>query len=70
MLSTCNFEAIVKQARTTRHPWLVACDSNMKPEDVKKSLWFKEKVHVHGAPEEGIFTCRSTCPKGELIDRT
>ena len=32
-------EAVVKQARTTRHPWLVACDGNMNPEDFKKSLW-------------------------------
>ena len=22
-------EAVVKHARTTRHPWLVACDANM-----------------------------------------
>ena len=24
-------EAVVKQARTTKHPWLTACDANMSP---------------------------------------
>ena len=40
-------EAIVKQARTTRHPQLVGYDSNMNPEDVKKSFFLKDKAHVH-----------------------
>ena len=26
-------EAVVKQVRATRHPWLIACDANMRPED-------------------------------------
>ena len=30
------FEAVVKQARATRHPWLIACDANMSPKDVEK----------------------------------
>ena len=33
-------EEVIKQARTIRHPWLIACDANMCPEDVEKSLWF------------------------------
>ena len=57
-------EAVVKQARTTRHLWLVACDANMDPEDFKKSLWFIE------APGERISICRSKGPNGELIERT
>ena len=36
-------EAVVKQASTTRHPWLVACDANMCPEDFEKSLWFQRE---------------------------
>ena len=40
-------EAAVKQARTTRHPWLVACDGNMNPEDFKKSLRAQKQAHVH-----------------------
>ena len=36
-------EAVVKQARTTRHPWLVAGDANMNPKDFKKSLWCKSR---------------------------
>ena len=51
-------EAVLKQLRTTRHPWLVACDANMGPEDFDKSLWFqREQMHVV-APKEAS-TCRS-----------
>ena len=40
-------EALVKQAKTNRHPWLAACDANMCPEDFEKSLWFRgEWMHV------------------------
>ena len=40
-------EAVLKRARTTRHPWLKACDANMCPEDFEKSLWFqRETMHV------------------------
>ena len=31
-------EAVLLHASTTRHPWLIACDANMCPEDFKKSL--------------------------------
>ena len=31
-------EAVLKQARTTRHLWLIACDANMCPEDFEQSL--------------------------------
>ena len=55
-------EAVLKQARTTRHPWLIACDANMCPEDFEKSLWFqKELTHVV-TPKEAS-TCRSKGPK-------
>ena len=63
-------EAVVKQARTTRHPWLIACDANICPEDFRKSLWFKRRHMFIEAPEEGISTCRSKGPKGELIERS
>ena len=36
-------EAVVKLARTTRHPWQGACDANMDPRDFMQSLWFEEK---------------------------
>ena len=35
---------VVKQGRTTRHPWQVACQSNMDSGDVQTSLWVKENV--------------------------
>ena len=63
-------EAVVKQARTTRHPWLVACDANMDPEDFKKSSWYKCRCMLIEAPGEGISTCRSRSLNGELIERT
>ena len=31
-------EAVVKQARVTRHPWLIAFDANMCPEDFERSV--------------------------------
>ena len=31
-------EAVLKRTRTTRHPWMIACDANMSPEDSKKTL--------------------------------
>ena len=45
--------AVLKRARTTKHPWLIACDANMSPQDFEKSLWFrKDQMHVI-APEGG-----------------
>ena len=34
-------EAVLKEARTTRHPWMVACDANMCPEDCEKACGFE-----------------------------
>ena len=54
-------EAVLKQAKTTRHPWLVACDAKMCLGDVEHSLWFqRDRMHV-AAPNE----CRLKAPKGE-----
>ena len=59
----------MKQARTTRHPCLVACDANMEPEDVKKSLWFKNRYMFIEAPGE-VSACGSKGSNGELTERT
>ena len=59
--------AVVKQARTTRHPCLVACDANKDPEDFRRGLRNKDKCMFIEALEEGISPCPFTCPKGELI---
>ena len=29
-------EAVLKRARVTQHPWLIACDANMSPKDFEK----------------------------------
>ena len=63
-------EAVVKQARTTRYPWLIACDANMNPEDFKESLWYKGKHMFIVARGERTSTCRPKGPSGELIVRT
>ena len=60
-------EAVVMQARTTWHPWLVACDANC---DFRRGLWFEEECMCIEAPEAGVSTCRSTGPNGELFERT
>ena len=40
-------EAVVRQAKVTRHSWLVAFDANMSTEDFEKSLWLhRELMHV------------------------
>ena len=31
-------EAVLEQAKTSRHPWSIACDANMCPEDFETSL--------------------------------
>ena len=36
-------DAVVKQARTSRHSWLVACDANKNLVDLKKVLWQKSR---------------------------
>ena len=46
-------QAELKQARTTRHPWLIACDANMCPEDFEKSLWFQRETMLE-VPERSI----------------
>ena len=55
-------EAVLKQTGTTRHPWLIACDANMCPEDFEKSLWFQRELMHVVAPKEAS-TCRSKGPK-------
>ena len=62
-------EAVVKQAKVTKHPWLVAGDANMCPEDFEKSLWFQREQMYVVAPKEAS-TCRSRGAKGEWIGRT
>ena len=56
-------DAVVKQAKTTRHPWLVACYANMCPDDFEKSLWFQRELMHVVAPKEAS-TCRSKDSKG------
>ena len=51
-------QAVLKQARTTRHPWLLAWDANMCPEDFEKSLWFQREQMPVVATNEAS-TCRS-----------
>ena len=55
-------EAVLKRTRTTKHPWLIACDANMSPEDFEKSLWFRKEQMFVISPG-GVSTCRSKMPK-------
>ena len=62
-------EAVLKQARTTRHPRLIACDAKMCPEDFGRSLWLQRELMHVVVPKEAS-ACRSKGPKGEWIERT
>ena len=61
-------EAVLKRTRTTKHPWLEACDANMSPEDFEKNLWFR-KDQMHVIAPEGVSTCRSRSAKGEWVEK-
>ena len=37
-------DAVLKRTRTTKHPCLIACDANMRPENFEKSLWFRKVI--------------------------
>ena len=36
-------EVLVKLARATRHPWLMACDANLNPEYFKNKFSFNDR---------------------------
>ena len=61
-------EAVLKRAGTMKHPWLIAYDANMNPEDSEKSLWFR-KDQMHVIAPEGVSTCRSKNAKGEWVEK-
>ena len=61
-------EAVLKRTRTSKHPWLIACDANMDPEDFEKGLWFRKDQMYVMAPE-GVSTCRSRSVKGERVEK-
>ena len=47
-------QAVRKQARTTRHQWLIACDANMCPEDFETESLVPKGADACGGPERGI----------------
>ena len=61
-------EAVLKRARATKHPWLVACDADMSPVGFEKSLWFR-KDRMHVTVPDGVSTCRSKSAKGEWVEK-
>ena len=56
-------EKVVKQAKTTKHPWLIACDANMNATNIEKRVWSQSKHMLIEAPAEEVSTCRSRGPK-------
>ena len=63
-------EAAVKQTRTTRHPLAGGLWRQHGRKDFRNGVWFKEQCMFIEAPEAESSTCRSTSPKGELIEST
>ena len=54
---------MLKRARATKHPWMVACDANMSPVD------FARKDQMHVTAPEGASTCRSKSAEGEFVEK-
>ena len=61
-------EAVLKRARTTKHPRLMASDATMSPEDFGKSFWFR-KDQMHVIAPEGVSTCRPKNAEGEWVEK-
>ena len=57
-------EAVLKRARVTSHPWLVACDADMSPVEFKV-----QKNRMHVVAQEKASTCRSKGAKGDWIEK-
>ena len=47
-------EAVLKGARTTKHPWLMACDTNMSPEDFEKTPLVSKRANVRDGSSRGV----------------
>ena len=59
---------VVRQARTTKHPWSTACDASIEAVVFKDGLLFKESRMFIVTPE-GVSTCGSTSPQAEPVER-
>ena len=55
---------VVKQVRTTRHSWLIACDANMSPEDFEKNCGFKADICSSRRQEKKCQLADSKVQKG------
>ena len=61
-------EAVLKQAKTTRHPWLTAFDANMCPEDVEESVVSKGSDACSSSKRSVDMQIER--PKGGWVERT
>ena len=48
----------------------VACDATTDPEDIQRSLWFKEKCMFMEPRDARVTSCRATSSYGEFLERT
>ena len=62
------WQEVLKRARMTRHPWLLACDANMNPVDFENSLWLR-KNQMHVVDSGKASACRSeNVRRGEWVE--
>ena len=47
-------EAVLKRARTTKHPWLIACDADTSPEDFEKKPLVSERSNACNSSSRGV----------------
>ena len=64
-------EAVVRQAKVTRHLWLIVCDAITCPEDFEKSLWLQREQMYKVAPKEAstCMSLRVTASEVSFADR-
>ena len=55
--------AVLKRARTTKHPWLIACGANISPQDSEKRQWFRNDRMHSIAPEGSVDVQIKKCQK-------
>ena len=56
-------EAVLKRTRTTKHPWLMACDANMSPQDFEKKPLVSKRANVRDGTRRTVNVQIKECQR-------